>query len=637
MLSIEKIRNKVILLERSSKSFLIIFSDIFFVNLNFMISYFILDFFYLNNVNLYIKDFPNFSLLLNFNILEIVISSSIIIFLLYLLNAYKSFFRALGPLNIIGFPRIFCTFVFAFLLFFILILKNFYFVEALKVFWMQLIYIIFYFLIFRTFIYIFLSKKSKSEYIPVVIYGAGQAGRETAAALSQSKKYKIIGFIDDNEKLKNYEIIGIKVLGNHQKIIGLKKDYPNLLVMISMINISFNQRRKIISLLEPIEVSVKTIPASFGSLETKFSIENISAEDLIGRRDTSINNNFDHACIKNKNVLISGAGGSIGSELAIQVAKLEPKKLILLDSSEFNLYELSNKLKNFKNYNSMDFVLNNIQSKNFMNEIIIEEKINNIFHAAAYKHVPILQNKLNFLSALENNFFSTYNLCRAAYENKVENFTFISTDKAVNPTNIMGASKRLGELCLQGFQEIDGNSTCFSVVRFGNVINSSGSVVPLFWNQISSGGPVTVTDENVNRFFMTISEASSLVIHSNAMSEGGEIFLLDMGKPLKIKNLAERMIRLSGNTVAAEGSKNGIKISYTGLRPGEKLFEELLLSNNPIETSHPKIKKGLEKKHDLEELYSLKQELKLLFEIKSFVKIEKLISKYVDGYVKYEN
>ena len=238
--------------------------------------------------------------------------------------------------------------------------------------------------------------------------------------------------------------------------------------------------------------------------------------------------------------------------------------------------------------------MRDIKDTKSIENIIKNENIDTIFHAAAYKHVPILEEDHNFDMAIKNNFIATLDLCDIATRHKVENFTLVSTDKAVNPTNIMGASKRLAELALQAYQDEDQNKVCFSMVRFGNVLNSSGSVVPLFWNQISQGGPVTVTHEEINRFFMTIEEASSLVIEANSMSIGGEVFLLDMGDPIRIKELAEKMIRLSGNSVSNDVNKQGIEITYSGLRPGEKLFEELLLSKNPIKTSHPKIKKGLE-------------------------------------------
>ncbi|MFL2746761.1 MAG: polysaccharide biosynthesis protein [Gammaproteobacteria bacterium] len=555
------------------------------------------------------------------------------ILFIFVLDGYKSFFRSSGILNILGSSRILSLLIFCFLIFFFVLSKAEVYIVSLQVASMQFFTILFYFLFFRVSVYVYLSNKPVTGTIPTIIYGAGQAGRETTAALSQTKKYRILGFIDDDRRLKNFQIMGIKVLGNLNKITKLKKDYPNLLIIMAIQNISSFDRQRIISLIEPLEVTVKTIPSSYGGLETRLSIENINLGDLIERESTGLGKNTKYEKnIEDKNILITGAGGSIGSELSKQISELNPSKIVFLDSSEYNLYNLSQRLKNLKRIDSCEFILKSIQDKDDLESIIESESIDSIFHAAAYKHVPLLENSVNLKSALENNFFSTFDLCEIAYKHKVKNFTLISTDKAVNPTNIMGASKRLAELSLQGFQDLKDNNTCFSMVRFGNVLNSSGSVVPLFWDQISSGGPVTVTHKEINRFFMTIEEASSLVIKSSSISTGGEVFLLDMGSPIKIKDLAERMIRLSGNSVASEGKENGIKIVYSGLRPGEKLFEELLLSKNPIETEHPKIKKGLEKKFDMEEIYDLKIKINQLLERKDHELIHKEIQKYVDGF-----
>ena len=627
-----KIKTKIILLSRNKKTLLTIMSDLFIFNLNFFIS-FLLNFFYTDNLVSFRQDFKNFSFLYSFEHLEIILLSTVSILLIFILDGYKSFFRSSGILNILGSSRILSLLIFCFLIFFFVLSKAEVYIVSFQVSSMQFFTILFYFLFFRVSVYVYLSNKSGTGTIPTIIYGAGQAGRETAAALSQTKKYRILGFIDDDKRLKNFQIIGIKILGNLNKITKLKKDYPDLLIIMAIQNISTFDRQRIISLIEPFEVTVKTIPSSYGGLETRLSIENISLGDLIERKSTGLGKNIKYEKnIEDKNILITGAGGSIGSELSKQISELNPSKLVFLDSSEYNLYNLSQRLKNLKGIDSCSFILKSIQDKDDLESIIKSESINSIFHAAAYKHVPLLENSVNLKSALENNFFSTFDLCEIAHRHKVGNFTLISTDKAVNPTNIMGASKRLAELSLQGFQDLKDNKTCFSMVRFGNVLNSSGSVVPLFWDQISSGGPVTVTHKEVNRFFMTIEEASSLVIKSNSISSGGEVFLLDMGSPIKIKDLAKRMIRLSGNSVASEGKGNGIKIVYSGLRPGEKLFEELLLSKNPIETEHPKIKKGLEKKFDMEEIYNLKIKIKQLLEKEDHELIHKEIQKYVDGF-----
>tara|TARA_A100001011_G_scaffold224751_1_gene232703 strand:+ start:3336 stop:5237 length:1902 start_codon:yes stop_codon:yes gene_type:complete len=629
----EKIKNRIILLNRNKKTLLTIISDLFILNLNFFISSFLSNLLYRNNLVSFTEDFRNFSFFIGFNALEIILLSTVSIFFIFILDGYKSFFRASGTLTILGTPRILSLLIFSSLSFFLVFSKTDIYIVSFQVASVQFFTILFYFLFFRVSVYLYLSNKTGSGTVPTIIYGAGQAGRETAAALSQTRKYRILGFVDDDRRLKNFQIMGIKVLGSLNKIAKLKKNYPSLLVIIAIQNISSSGRQRIISLLEPLEVTVKTIPASYGGLETRLSIENIRLGDLIDRKTSELDRNDKYEQnIKEKNILITGAGGSIGSELSKQISELNPSKIFFVDSSEYNLYKLSQRLKNLKWIDSSKFILKNVQDKDDLESIIETELIDSIFHAAAYKHVPLLQDKINFKSALENNFFATFNLSEIAYKHKVKNFTLISTDKAVNPTNIMGATKRLAELSLQGFQDLEDNQTCFSMVRFGNVLNSSGSVVPLFWDQISSGGPVTVTHKEVNRFFMTIEEASSLVIKSSSIAKGGEVFLLDMGSPIKIKNLAERMIRLSGNSVASEGKENGIQIVYSGLRPGEKLFEELLLSNNPIDTENPKIKKGIEKKFNIKEIYNLKKEINELLKKKNHDLIHKKIKKFVDGF-----
>ena len=379
---------------------------------------------------------------------------------------------------------------------------------------------------------------------------------------------------------------------------------------MAIISISAEERREIISQLEKFEVQVKTIPYNYGALETKLSIEDVSVSDLIDRKIKIPDKNLLDHSFRGKNILITGAGGSIGSEISKQIANLKPAKLFFIDSSEFNLFKLKESFQSYKNLSSMNFILKNVQDFKEMEKLLIKNNIDSIYHASAYKHVPLLQSNENFSSAVENNFFATYDLCSLASKHNVKSFVLVSSDKAVNPANLMGATKRLAELSLQAFQDLKENKTIFSMVRFGNVLNSSGSVVPLFWEQISNGGPVTVTHEDVNRFFMTIKEAASLVLQSGAMAKGGEVFLLDMGDPIKIKEFAERMIRLSGNSVAYNEEENGIKIVFSGLRPGEKLYEELLLSDKPIPTDHDDIKKAVEEKYPLSDMENLKNSLK---------------------------
>ncbi len=622
----DKFREFLISRSRNQKIFILILSDLFILNF----------FFFLRE--LVTLSFPeqtqNFPLV-NISIIEslnvLIIINIISISAIYLLNGYKSFFRTMSAGGFIGQPRLVGTFIYISLIFLFLFFEQNSFLPLFLIVSNGLAWTFFSFVVVRTLAINFLTNKNLINRTPVLIYGAGQAGRETAASIDLNDKYKIIGFIDDDKRLKKFNLLGHKVIGNLKKIEKIKKDYDDLLVVMAIVNISASERRKIISLLEQFNVKVKTIPKSYGSLITKLSLENLDVSDLIERRSENYLSEKIKGSFENKKILITGAGGSIGAELSLQLASLDPKKLILIENSEFNLYQLERKLSDFKKFNNLKFFLRDIQNYKELERIIVSEKIDTIFHAAAYKHVPILESTENFKEALNNNFFATYKLCEIAFKNDVANLTLVSTDKAVNPTNIMGASKRLAELSLQGFQDNKMNKTCFSMVRFGNVLNSSGSVVPLFWEQIYQGGPLTVTHKDINRFFMSIEEASSLVIKSSKMAKGGEVFLLDMGEPIKIKDLAEKMIRLSGNSVSKNNNQEGIKIVFSGLRPGEKLYEELLLSNNPMDTKDPMIKMGIEKGLDYEGMVNLKNKISSLLDKNNLADCKRVISDAVNG------
>lgn len=615
---------------RSQKTFVMILSDLFAFNLFFLASFFLIPLF--RNLNIDVsKSLPNLNIFFEIFSLNVFVLSFFPILTIYLLNGYKSFFRSVPAKSFIGFERFLGTLTYCVFTGLISFYISNDFFSSVRISFIQLVTIVFFFVFIRFAAYFFLSLQPSSK-TPILIYGAGQAGRETAATLSQNEKYNILGFIDDDKKLKNFNILGLKVLGNINKILGIKNNYPSLLVILAMINISNKERKRIISLLEKYEVQVKTIPETYGDLEKKLTIKNLSINDLVERDEVENNlvdleNNF-----KNENILVTGGGGSIGSEIVKQLAKLNPNKIICLDTSEFNLYKISEETKTYKNWDSLVFILSDIRNISDIDNIVKKYSINNIFHCAAYKHVPILEEKNNFKAAIENNFIATFNLCKLCIENKIKKFTLISSDKAVNPPNLMGATKRLSELSLQAFQDKRNNSTIFSMVRFGNVLNSSGSVVPHFLKQIKNGGPLTVTHKDVNRFFMTIEEASLLVLQANNIAKGGEVFLLDMGNPIKIKELAEKMIRISGNSVAKQGENNGIEIIYTGLRPGEKLYEELLLDGDLRDTEHPKIKKANEKKFNYEEINNLKKELEENLTKQNLDIFKKSISNYVDGF-----
>ena len=532
MFILESIRNKLISSSRRVKIILMMINDLFCFFSPFLFSLFIKYFVKLNNNTA----LPVVDLLSNSNMLIILIINLLCIVLIYSFNGYRSFLRYSNEnlLNALSNPRLLVLFLYflATLIYFISDYKSLVIPisSALSVFLTTFFSVVF----LRSLAYRFIKNSSNNKGLPLVIYGAGQAGRELAAYLGQNELYRIIGFIDDDHKLKNFKILGYKVYGNFKQIEKLKNNYSNLEVILSIINIKPTRRQKIISNIEKFQVAVKTIPEGYGSLTSKMSIQNLNINDLLERKEVPLDKKLLKEHIENKRILITGAGGSIGSEISLKIASLKPDKMIFIDFSELNLYDLKNKLINFDTTKVKFFLLNLVNIKK-IEEIIKKEKIDIIFHAAAYKHVPILEDIENFNSAIENNFLVTFNLCKIALDNQIESFTLISTDKAVNPTNIMGASKRLAELGLQAFQKEPKNKTRFSMVRFGNVLNSSGSVVPLFWDQINSGGPVTVTHEKINRFFMSIREAANLVIQSSSIAEGGEVFLLDMGNPIEIK------------------------------------------------------------------------------------------------------
>jgi FlaA1/EpsC-like NDP-sugar epimerase len=432
----------------------------------------------------------------------------------------------------------------------------------------------------------------------VVIYGAGDAGVELAAALSSSRLYRPVAFVDDDTTLVGSVVGGVRVhaASDLPRILG---DYAVNRVLLAMPSVSRRRRREILERLEPLGVHVQTMPsvASLIAAASKIDdVQEVEAADLLGRDPVPPNQQLFERCIRGKNVLVTGAGGSIGSELCRQILRLEPKRLLLFEMSELALYNIDRELRLIKGSERLQTelvaLLGNAHHKYRVREILQSFEVQTVYHAAAYKHVPIVEH--NVIEGLHNNVISTWYTAEAALECKVETFVLISTDKAVNPTNVMGATKRFAEIVLQGLQE-RGSGTRFCMVRFGNVLESSGSVVPLFREQIKRGGPVTVTHPDVIRYFMTIPEAAQLVIQAGSMAKGGDVFVLDMGRPIRIADLARRMIQLSGLTVRDEQHPDGdIEIRFTGLRPAEKLFEELLIGKNVTGTEHPMIMRAVE-------------------------------------------
>lgn len=434
---------------------------------------------------------------------------------------------------------------------------------------------------------------------PVLIYGAGHTGHQLSIAL-QSSNYKIVAFIDDNRRLHGKTISGVKI-HNPTSIASFITEKDVSKILLALGNTSHARRAAIIKELEKHAISVQTIPAVSDILSGKTRIEQIrdvEIEDLLGRDAIKPNPKLLHACIKDKVVMVTGAGGSIGSELCRQIINQSPKVLILFELNEFSLYsiekELQIELSKSQNREKIQIVslLGSVQRENRLETIMSTFNVQTVYHAAAYKHVPLVEH--NIVEGVRNNVFGTWFCAEAAIKAGVESFVLISTDKAVRPTNIMGASKRMAELVLQGLAKRQ-NKTRFIMVRFGNVLGSSGSVVPLFREQIKQGGPITVTHPDIIRYFMTIPEAAELVIQAGSMGTGGDVFVLDMGEPVKIVDLAKRMIHLSGLTIKDELNPDGdIEIEFTGLRPGEKLYEELLIGSNVSGTVHSRIMRAEE-------------------------------------------
>ena len=421
----------------------------------------------------------------------------------------------------------------------------------------------------------------------VVIYGAGSAGRQLLNALKQSKEYNPIAFIDNSKSIHNTIINDLRVYSpdNLQRLI----DTNNVkAVLIAMPSLKRSRRQEIISFLEPYKVIVRSVPGVAELAQGKVKVNDlleIDLSDLLGRDSVKPNKELFEKNISNKVVMVTGAGGSIGSELCRQIVLLKPKMLVLYELSEPSLYQIDQELKGNNEFNiEVCPILGSVTDKDRALKIFEYYGVQTIYHAAAYKHVPLVE--YNSSQGFFNNAIGTKLLAEAAITSNVETFVLISTDKAVRPTNYMGASKRAAEMVLQAFAEQTHN-TCFTMVRFGNVLDSSGSVIPLFKKQIKEGGPLTVTHTDIVRYFMMIPEAVELVIQAGAMAEGGEVFVLDMGEPVRIYDLAVKMINLSGLELLDENNPEGdIEIQFTGLRPGEKLYEELLIDGKFSETEN---------------------------------------------------
>jgi len=432
----------------------------------------------------------------------------------------------------------------------------------------------------------------------VAIYGAGDAGARLSSVLLGGPDFRPVAFLDDRKSLHGSQINGIPIFPPW--------DLPKLLVtrkvervLLAMPSASHRRRRDVLASLEPLGIHVQSLPDLSDIITGKARIDQlreIDIGDLLGRDPVPPNPQLFESCIRDKNVMVTGAGGSIGSELCRQILRVAPQRLVLFEMSELALYTIERELRESAAGQGLsgDIVplLGNASEPDRVREVLLAFSVQTVYHAAAYKHVPIVEH--NVIRGIHNNVICTWNVAEAALETAVETFVLVSTDKAVNPSNVMGATKRLAELVLQGLQE-RASATRFCMVRFGNVLGSSGSVVPLFQEQIRRGGPVTVTHPDVIRYFMTIREAAQLVIQAGSMANGGDVFVLDMGRPVRIDDLARRMISLMGLSVRDASNLEGdIEIKYTGLRSAEKLFEELLIGSNVTKTEHSMIMRAME-------------------------------------------
>lgn len=480
--------------------------------------------------------------------------------------------------------------------------------------------------------YIHSSTRKRKSKQPVAVYGAGAAGAELAKAMQSGWEYEPVAFLDDNPEKYGVEIHGIKVF-SPDKLPELIDKAGVSQVLLAMPALSHRRRHKILEKLEDHPVHVRTLPgiADLVSGKSKVSdIREVDTGDVLGRDVVPPTPGLIEKCIRGKSVMVTGAGGSIGSELCRQIVEYGPSKLVLFEQSEFALYKLEKELEAYNTGLKIIAVLGSVTHARRVETVLRSFAVHTVYHAAAYKHVPLVEQ--NPIEGLQNNVFGTWRTAEAAKAAGVETFVLISTDKAVRPTNIMGATKRLAELVLQGMAE-ESDTTRFTMVRFGNVLDSSGSVIPLFRDQIKNGGPVTVTHPEVTRYFMTIPEAAQLVLQAGALGEGGDVFVLEMGDPIKIDDLARSMVRLSGLEICDEENSEGdIAIEYTGLRPGEKLYEELLIGDNVAGTEHPKIMCAAEEKLPWEQLLHYLGEFETArnnFETK---KIKLLLEEVVSGY-----
>jgi FlaA1/EpsC-like NDP-sugar epimerase len=502
--------------------------------------------------------------------------------------------------------------------------------SAILIAWLSaLFYVAFTRIVARWMLSDWLNKTGQASRQPIVIFGAGDSGKQLLSAMAKSSDYKVVGFIDDDAALKKQEVLSVKVCPR-QSLQNMIEHFAVKEVFLAIPSLSKAKRKAILEWLESYPVKVKTLPGLDEIVSGKVSfsdVREVEIGDLLGRDQVPPRSDLLEECIKDQVVMISGAGGSIGSELCRQVIRQKPKMLVLYELSEFALYQIDKELE--AGEVEVVAILGSVLNADKLHEVFQQYSVNTVYHAAAYKHVPIVEH--NIAEGIRNNTFGTLNLAKIAAEHGVQNFVLISTDKAVRPTNFMGASKRMAEMALQALQD-EFTHTRFTMVRFGNVLGSSGSVIPLFRKQIAQGGPVTVTHKEITRYFMTIHEAASLVIQAGSMGTGGDVFVLDMGEPVKIADLAKHIVKLSGLSVVDAHGEGDIEIQFTGLRPGEKLYEELLIGDNVDGTDHPKIMKAHEYKISFLELEVFFDKLEKALVLGNYEHVKELIGEVVTGF-----
>ena len=439
---------------------------------------------------------------------------------------------------------------------------------------------------------------TKNQGLPVLVLGAGDAAVSLVKDLARSQEWQVVGILDDDKAMHGRQIQGVRVLADIDALPALSEDMSVSHVIIAMPSVAHQARRRAVEISNESGLTVLTVPSFEDLMSGKVSISQIrpiEVEDLLGREPVKLDDLGMHDLLENQTVMVTGAGGSIGSELCRQIVRFNPSILVCYDLSEFALYQLEQEFSAQAVRTKLVYIVGDIKNEQRLNFILSRYQPSSVFHAAAYKHVPLMENQ-NVSEALSNNVLGTYTLAKACKEASVEKFVMVSTDKAVNPTNVMAASKRLAEMVCQGMQDItktDSIGTRFVIVRFGNVLGSSGSVIPKFREQIAKGGPVTVTHPDITRYFMSIPEAAQLVMQAGVMGTGAEVFVMDMGEPVKIADLAKDMIKLSGLL------EDEISIEYTGLRAGEKLYEELLADDeHTLPTPHPKLRIAMARSAD---------------------------------------